>query len=64
MPISRSLRTSEDGSVGFSDETLKKYGWVDAKEFWRWVARVFRNALSEQRKVLEAENGRSAGVWI
>ena len=42
--------------MGFSDETLKKYGWVDAKESGVGLLAFFATLSPEQRKVLEAEN--------
>ena len=32
MPNLSLIKNIQDDSVGFSDETLKEYGWVDAKE--------------------------------
>ena len=56
MPNLSLIKNIQDGSVGFSDETLKKYGWVDAKESGVGLLAFFATLSPEQRKVLEAEN--------
>jgi hypothetical protein len=56
MPKLSLIKNIQDGSVGFSDETLKKYGWVDAKESGVGLLAFFATLSPEQRKVLEAEN--------
>ena len=56
MPNLSLIKNIQYGSVGFSDETLKKYGWVDAKESGVGLLAFFATLSPEQRKVLEAEN--------
>ena len=56
MPNLSLIKNIQDGSVGFSDETLKEYGWVDAKESGVGLLAFFATLSPEQRKVLEAEN--------
>jgi len=56
MPHLSLIKNIQDGSVGFSDETLKEYGWVEAKESGVGLLAFFAGLSPEQRKVLEAEN--------
>ena len=56
MPNLSLIKNIQDGSVGFSDETLKEYGWVDAKESGVGLLAFFATLSPEQREVLEAEN--------
>jgi hypothetical protein len=56
MPNLSLIKNIQDGSVGFSDETLKEYGWVEAKESGVGLLAFFAGLSPEQRKVLEAEN--------
>ena len=56
MPNLSLIKNIQDGSVGFSDETLKEYGWVDAKDSGVGLLAFFATLSPEQRKVLEAEN--------
>ena len=50
MPNLSLSKNIQDGSVGFSDETLKKYGWVDAKEFWLVGLLAFFATLSPEQR--------------
>ena len=56
MPNLSLIKNIKDGSVGFSDETLNKYGWADAKKSGVGLLAFFATRSPEQRKVLEAEN--------
>ncbi|CAL6387367.1 unnamed protein product [Bathycoccus prasinos] len=56
LPNLSLIKNIQDGSVGFSDETLKDYGWVEAKESGVGLLAFFAALSPEQRKVLEAEN--------
>ena len=56
LPNLSLTKNIQDGSVGFSDETLKEYGWVEAKESGVGLLAFFAGLSPEQRKVLEAEN--------
>ena len=56
MPNLSLIKNIKDGSVGFSDETLNKYGWADAKKSGVGLLALFATRSPEQRKVLEAEN--------
>jgi len=56
MPDLSLIKNIQDGSVGFSDETLKEYGWVEAKESGVGLLAFFATLSPEQREVLEAEN--------
>ena len=56
LPNLSLIKNIQDGSVGFSDETLKEYGWVEAKESGVGLLAFFAALSLEQRKVLEAEN--------
>ena len=56
LPNLSLIKNIQDGSVGFSDETLKDYGWVEAKESGVGLLAFFAALSLEQRKVLEAEN--------
>ena len=56
LPNLALIKNIQDGSVGFSDETLKEYGWVEAKESGVGLLAFFAALSPEQRKVLEAEN--------
>ena len=56
MPNLSLIKNIQDGSVGFSDETLKEYGWVEARESGVGLLAFFAALSPEQRKVLEAEN--------
>jgi len=56
LPNLSLIKNIQDGSVGFSDETLKEYGWVEAKESGVGLLAFFAALSPEQRKVLEAEN--------
>jgi len=56
LPNLSLVKNIQDGSVGFSDETLKEYGWVEAKESGVGLLAFFATLSPEQREVLEAEN--------
>ena len=56
MPNLALIKNIQDDSVGFRDETLKEYGWVDAKEAGVGLLAFFAARSPEERKVLEAEN--------
>ena len=56
MPNLSLIKNIQDDSVGFSDETLKEYGWVDAKESGVGLLAFFAARSPKERKVLEAEN--------
>ena len=56
MPNLALIENIQDDSVGFSDETLKEYGWVDAKESGVGLLAFFAARSPKERKVLEAEN--------
>ena len=56
LPNLSLIKNIQDGSVGFSDETLKEYGWVEAKESGVGLLAFFAALSPERRKVLEAEN--------
>ena len=56
MPNLALIENIQNDSVGFSDETLKEYGWVDAKESGVGLLAFFAARSPKERKVLEAEN--------
>ena len=56
MPNLALIKNIQDDSVGFRDETLKEYGWVDAKESGVGLLAFFAARSPKERKVLEAEN--------
>jgi len=56
MPNISLIEHIQDGSVGFKDETLNKYGWADAKKSDVGLLAFFVTRSPEQRKVLNAEN--------
>ena len=56
MPNLALIKNIQDDSVGFSDDTLNKYGWADAKKSGVGLLAFFAARSPEERKVLEEEN--------
>ena len=56
MPNLALIKNIQDGSAGFSDEKLNKYGWADAKKSGVGLLAFFAARSPEERKVLEEEN--------